>query len=112
MDLEGTPLNDTIVGIQDLDRTIPNSTNLITGNIVKNSYGTISLDPNAGISPIMAKELQRIRGTISSIPGMIQLISKASPNTHRISRFSNAIVGFYVNYQAYNNYMGSVNTKQ
>ena len=59
-----------------------------------NTYNNVSLNTNhgfvqdTGISPFMAKELQKLRDMISSVPGVIKPIAEVPPGSHRISRFA------------------------
>jgi hypothetical protein len=65
-------------------------------NLFKNSYSdrnayisnNIISSQDTGISPVMAKELQKLKDMISSIPAVIKPIPEVSSTCHKISRFA------------------------
>ena len=58
-----------------------------------NSFNTIPFNTNqgflqdAGISPGIARELQKLRDMISNVPGIVRPIAEVPTDSHRISRF-------------------------
>lgn len=59
------------------------------GNIPNNlSYDDELGAQDPGISPVMAKELKKLKDMISSVPGVVQPIPEVAPASHRVSRFA------------------------
>ncbi|KAI3813740.1 hypothetical protein L1987_18472 [Smallanthus sonchifolius] len=58
------------------------------GNTFNQFLDANELRQDTGISPIMSKELKKLRDMISSVPGVVQPILEASSASHRISRFA------------------------
>ena len=58
-----------------------------------NSFNTVPFNTNqgflqdAGISPGIARELQKLRDMISNVPGIVRPIAEVPTDSHRISRF-------------------------
>ena len=87
-----TPTNQALM-IHDVDETFTTPHNKNVGNSLNNNtFNTNSLYLDAPISTIMAREIQQLRKMISSIPRIVQPISKVTSTSHRISRFNLVIV--------------------
>jgi Retrotransposon gag protein len=60
------------------------------GNLYQTTSFTPNYDPlqNAGIDPVLAKELQKIKDMISSVPGIVKPIKEVPDGSHKTSRFA------------------------
>lgn len=61
------------------------------GHVSRDLGGIFNIPSNIedpGISPLMTKELRKLRNMILSVPGVIQQIPKFSPIIHRASRLA------------------------
>ena len=56
----------------------------------RQSYATTNSESlqDAGISTIMAKELQKLKDMIASVPGVVQPIPEVSSESHKLSKFA------------------------
>ena len=60
--------------------------NITNNRLLNTNYSEPMQD--VGISPVMAKELQKLRDMISNVPGVVQPIPEVSTGSYRISRFA------------------------
>ena len=67
---------------------VPNL-NPMGGNTFNNSYTTNhGLMQDTSINHAMARELQKLKDMISSVPGVVKTISEIADGSHKISRFA------------------------
>src|ERR1043165_2175955 len=62
-------------------------------NLSSSTYTAINVASlqDTGISPQLARELQKIKDMVSSVPGIVQPIPEVSSVCHRVSRFASPI---------------------